>query len=328
MCVCTSMRMRKECVFVHVWECARDVCMGWLWLVGSFKLYVSFAEDRLFYRALLQRRPIIVRSLLTKATPYENVQEMCVRNVLDTCSHVQEIHTIMSHTFKRCTSISHTFKKWTCANLLNVLDTHLLNVQEILIHVHMYTPNPSGLHGTLSVNQPLRLRWCAARPTFERNGVSWLSFAKHSVSFRRKYLPKYLKYLQILSNIRVLHSQVFANPLNARLICHPCLWAGVLYSYELHSQVFSMRCILEYFLWVPQTWAKYLQILENSTYMSPMSVLEEQTTGLSCRPIGLFCRPIGLFCRPIGLFCRPIGNTTYMSPMSVSRSLAFLWVAF
>jgi len=44
---------------------------GWLWLVGSIKLYVSFAEYRLFYRALLQKRPIILPILLTVATPYE-----------------------------------------------------------------------------------------------------------------------------------------------------------------------------------------------------------------------------------------------------------------
>jgi len=43
---------------------------GWLRLVGSLKLYISFAEYRLFYRALLQKRPIILRSLLTEATPY------------------------------------------------------------------------------------------------------------------------------------------------------------------------------------------------------------------------------------------------------------------
>ena len=33
--------------------------MGWLRLVGSFKSYFSFAEYSLFYRALLQKRPII-----------------------------------------------------------------------------------------------------------------------------------------------------------------------------------------------------------------------------------------------------------------------------
>jgi len=38
-------------------------------LAGFFKLYVSFAEYRLFYRALLQKRPIISRCLLLIATP-------------------------------------------------------------------------------------------------------------------------------------------------------------------------------------------------------------------------------------------------------------------
>jgi len=33
--------------------------MGWLRLVVSTKLQVSFAEYRLFYRALLQKRPIV-----------------------------------------------------------------------------------------------------------------------------------------------------------------------------------------------------------------------------------------------------------------------------
>jgi len=46
------------------------VSMGWLPLVGSLKLYVSFAEYPLFYRALLQKRPIILRSLLFEATPF------------------------------------------------------------------------------------------------------------------------------------------------------------------------------------------------------------------------------------------------------------------
>jgi len=43
--------------------------MGWLQLVGSLKLQVSFAEYSLVYRALLQERPIILRSLLIVATP-------------------------------------------------------------------------------------------------------------------------------------------------------------------------------------------------------------------------------------------------------------------
>jgi len=37
----------------------KQLCMGWLRSVGSLKLHVSFAEYRLFYRALLQKRPTI-----------------------------------------------------------------------------------------------------------------------------------------------------------------------------------------------------------------------------------------------------------------------------
>jgi len=40
----------------------------WLRLVGSLKLQISFAEYTLFYRALLQKRPIILGSLLIVAT--------------------------------------------------------------------------------------------------------------------------------------------------------------------------------------------------------------------------------------------------------------------
>ena len=43
--------------------------MGWLRLVGSLKLQVAFAEYRLFYRALLLERLVILRSLLVVATP-------------------------------------------------------------------------------------------------------------------------------------------------------------------------------------------------------------------------------------------------------------------
>ena len=44
-------------------------CMGLLRLVGSLKLWVSFAEYCPFYRALLQKRPVILRSLLIEAPP-------------------------------------------------------------------------------------------------------------------------------------------------------------------------------------------------------------------------------------------------------------------
>ena len=48
--------------------------------------HLSFAEYHLFYRALLQKRPIILRSLLIVATPYMesdvHMKETCVLSVL------------------------------------------------------------------------------------------------------------------------------------------------------------------------------------------------------------------------------------------------------
>jgi len=51
-------------------HCTNLLLMGWLWIVGSLKLWVSFAEYSLYYRAFLQKRPIILRSLLSEVTPY------------------------------------------------------------------------------------------------------------------------------------------------------------------------------------------------------------------------------------------------------------------
>jgi len=51
--------------------------MGWLRSVGSIKLQVCFAQYCLFYRSILQKRPIILSILLTVATP-------CVKHTSDT----------------------------------------------------------------------------------------------------------------------------------------------------------------------------------------------------------------------------------------------------
>jgi len=54
------------------------VAMGWLRLVGSLKLQVFFAEYSLFYRALLQKRHTILRSLPIEATPYSESSLSCM----------------------------------------------------------------------------------------------------------------------------------------------------------------------------------------------------------------------------------------------------------
>ena len=49
-------------------------CMGWLRLVGSLKLQV-FAKEPYKRDYILQKRPMIVRSLLIVATPYEDTAD-------------------------------------------------------------------------------------------------------------------------------------------------------------------------------------------------------------------------------------------------------------
>jgi len=48
---------------------------------GSLKLQVSFAGYSLFCRALLQKRPIILRSLRIVATPYLTCSEWCAHHL-------------------------------------------------------------------------------------------------------------------------------------------------------------------------------------------------------------------------------------------------------
>ena len=50
--------------------------MGWLWLVGSLQIKVSFAEYSLFYRVLLQKRPMFLGSLLIVATLYQQAMSL------------------------------------------------------------------------------------------------------------------------------------------------------------------------------------------------------------------------------------------------------------
>jgi len=76
--------------------------MGWLRSVGSIKWQVSFEEYRLFHRALLQKRPIILSILLTKATPYQvmsHVWRSHVTHMNESCRTYEWVvsHILISH---------------------------------------------------------------------------------------------------------------------------------------------------------------------------------------------------------------------------------------
>ena len=87
--------MTSNARVISMWLCGHDssICsirtshsehmdVGWLRLVGSLKSLVSFAEYCLFYRALLQKRPVILRSLLglhfrIRKSHFAHIDESC-----------------------------------------------------------------------------------------------------------------------------------------------------------------------------------------------------------------------------------------------------------
>ena len=82
--------------------------IGWLRFVGSMKLQVSFAECSLFYRALLQKRPIIQSILLTVASAYQCV---CARGDSQgqwgMLQHVAACCSMLRHVAACCGELQH-----------------------------------------------------------------------------------------------------------------------------------------------------------------------------------------------------------------------------
>ena len=68
----THTRVRAH-IHIHTLSFCLTHSMGWLQLVGSLKLYVSLENIGLYCRALLQKRPKLLRSLLVIAIPYPSL---------------------------------------------------------------------------------------------------------------------------------------------------------------------------------------------------------------------------------------------------------------
>ena len=108
--------------------------MGWLRLVGSLKLYVSLENIGLFYRALLQKRPIISRSLLAKATPYNPRQARVLKRDIQ----LENAYTyIYAHTRRVC--IKETYNWRVC-----IQETYHVHIQPGYL-----PPPPTSLQHTL-----------------------------------------------------------------------------------------------------------------------------------------------------------------------------------
>ena len=111
------------------------VPIGWLRLVGSLKLWVSFAENCLFYRALLQKRPLILRSLLVIATLYNR--------------HTQHIYThTHAQTHKHTHTHTHTHKSraHTHTHTLSLSLTHKRTNTHTHTHIHTHTHTNAHTH--------------------------------------------------------------------------------------------------------------------------------------------------------------------------------------
>jgi len=73
--------------------------MGWLRLVGSLKLQVSFAKEPYKRDYVLHKRPIILRRLLIVATPYqEGIRNNGVGRAVHTHAHTHTPTHIHTHT--------------------------------------------------------------------------------------------------------------------------------------------------------------------------------------------------------------------------------------
>ena len=104
-------------------------------------MLVSFAEYRLFYRALLQKRPIILRSLLIEATPFvcgigipkaEPRRAHTLKKALDIDSQRTATRcNTLQHTVTCCNTLQHTA---TDCNVLQCAASHCNTLQRSATH--------------------------------------------------------------------------------------------------------------------------------------------------------------------------------------------------
>jgi len=90
--------IRMSCTPTH-WYITRSY---WLRSVGSIKLQVSFAEYRLFYRGILQKRLIILSILLTKATPYGYLSEIAEPHMRMSVINTQLVYETKCDNRRKC----------------------------------------------------------------------------------------------------------------------------------------------------------------------------------------------------------------------------------
>jgi len=120
--------------------------MGWLRLVGSIKLQVSFAEYRLFYRALLQKRSMILSILLTKATVYWAGDQTHPHRHTYTRTHTHTFSLFLSHTHT-CDRCLTGWRNWHNDLQIRPIHAHTPSLSCALSLSHTHTHMWQALDG-------------------------------------------------------------------------------------------------------------------------------------------------------------------------------------
>ena len=134
--ICTSIHTNLRSTHTHLYTCMyirptrihilprmQKSPMGWLRLVGSLKLQVSFAKEPYKRDDILQKRLIILRSLRVVATPYQ-------RDLYSQKHTLQHTHC-NTHTLQHTYTATHPLQHTPTA-------THTLQHTHCLTYIHMH----------------------------------------------------------------------------------------------------------------------------------------------------------------------------------------------
>jgi len=131
-----------------------DVCMACLQLVGSLKLKISFAKEPYRRVYILQKRPIILRSL-SKATAYNQTD----RSHHPTCFFLKEVHLVCIPSFTSCEQqVLSLFRVLSFALSLSLFLSLSLSLSLSLAHLQhpllcAHKTHPSYMHDRYASTQ-------------------------------------------------------------------------------------------------------------------------------------------------------------------------------
>jgi len=211
------------CMCVYIQKQSQEH-MGWLRLAGSLRLQVSFAECSLFYRALLQKRPIILRSLLTEATPYQYISvciyiciqiymcaykyiyiQMLLTLLVYVCTHIYAYKYMLLYAYTNIYAYKYIVReyKYVCIQMYCVHTniyayTHICMYIQIYMHTniwYVYTNRDVSRH--ICMHLYLYTNICMCILIYMHTDVSCICIQIH----HKIYICKCIQIIQILQRV-------------------------------------------------------------------------------------------------------------------------------